>query len=272
MLKKSWATLLVLLAFSLNLHADNHKDKDQDHNEDKSDFPHAKLELNLLKKKHYAPMPVELDASKSTAKKGNTLVMYEFDFGDGGPKKLINSSKVNHIFEILGNKDKQKYEVSLRVQDNLGNWSKVAKKNVELKQIPDPGELGKKTIKGIDVDEDGVRDDIQLYISHKFKDETPIVREALRKYSISITKNLLSSQNKIQNVIDSHATLDRLMCVLYFKSKNKNVDEKVYGRMINTKERVLAETLSDKNFNGETRRLKQNEDHSKFCDFDLNQF
>jgi len=287
MLKKSWATLLVLLAFSLNLYADNHKDKDQGHNEDKSDFPHAKLELNLLKKKHYAPMPVELDASKSMAKKGNTLVMYEFDFGDGSAKKIVNTPIIKHTFEILGetfldslkfwNKksDEKSFTITLRVQDNNGTWSAPKTKKIELKQIPDPGKKGKETLAGIDEDEDGVRDDVQLYIASQFNNDTPVVREALRQHAIMVQKNLLSANNKEQSIIDSYAMMKSAGCLRYLKigygfmdiGGDKDYSSKISNFMFNTKARILAEILADKNFSGQVWKLPSEEEEAHQCNF-----
>ena len=261
----------ICLGQNQNHNSSSQHKKDQHHYEDES-IPKAHLHLKFLKKKHYAPMPVELYASKSKAAKGMTIVLYEFDFGDGQAKKIISKTKINHIYEILSNKSRQKFIVSLRVQDNSGKWSRPYKQNLELKQIPDPGEKGKQTLEGIDLDEDGVRDDIQLYISQEFKDELPVLREALRRSAIAITKNLMSYQDKVQNIKDNHKALDSLLCVSYFESKVKDIGLRVYGKMINTQLRVQAETATDKNFNGETRRMKQFEDMSKRCDFNIDQF
>lgn len=46
--------------------------------------------------------------------------------------------------------------------------------------VVDPGESGKKTVEGVDVDKDGVRDDLQVWIEKEFQDEE-LVQKAIKE-------------------------------------------------------------------------------------------
>jgi len=288
MLKKSWVILLSLVLYSLCLYADNKKDEGHEEGNDQMNLPQAKLELNLLKKKHYAPMPVELDASKSFAKKGNNLVSYEFDFNDGSPKKVVNLPKVNHIFEIRGpstidklkiwkkKEDEKKFTVTLRVQDNVGVWSKPSKKVLELKQIPDPGSKGNKTLEGIDLDEDGIRDDVQLYISSLLADATPQERAAFRQWARDYMASYLVTNDKQLTIARNFQVFKSYDCIrVIYKSLNKGtsdyfpISDKVLAEILNTDERVKADHKSYSLFSGQVSTLIR--DFSA-CEFDPNSF
>lgn len=60
---------------------------------------------------------------------------------------------------------------------------------------PDPGEAGKATVAGVDVDEDGVRDDIQRYIALNYQ-ESARLRSALTQHAKAMHQAVLWETSK----------------------------------------------------------------------------
>jgi len=247
----------LLVSFSNSLLAEIDHDKNpkyEDENEkEEGPFPHAKLHLNLLKKKHYAPMPVELDASGPRAKKGKTIVLYEFDFGDGSGKIQQAQSSIKHTYEILENIKEKKIVVKIRVQDSDGKWSKQKNKTLELKQIPDPGENGKKTVAGIDLDENGIRDDIDRLINFQFKNLTVLQRQALRQYAVRTQTELTNSKNKtaIVNLWQTDRST-RCLAARMGMEESFAAEKIIETAYLNTDERALASVDVGKQLAGES--------------------
>jgi hypothetical protein len=79
---------------------------------------------------------------------------------------------------------------------------------------PAPGAAGKKTIAGIDVDKDGVRDDVQRYIALTYPDSAR-VRSVFYPYSTAMTTAMQGADDK-QLSMKNTAVLDRLSRCLQF--------------------------------------------------------
>jgi len=266
MRKWNYFFLLIIALSSFNAMSD----------QGKNHLPQADLKLNLEKKFHYAPMPMVLDASQSQGKQSHTIVKYEFDFGDGSPKKLTTTSSVKHIFEILDSSDKKKFVVTLRVQDNEGSWSEPKKKTLELMQIPDPGSKGKNTLAGIDLDQDGIRDDVQLFIAQELKDATPQERAAWRQWAKYNLESLLVANDKEQSIDKNIQIFKAFDCVGYLnKSLRKGetylfkLIDKTTVILFNTDDRIKAYHKSYGQFSG---HITSSVGDSSTCEFDLNSF
>lgn len=147
----------------------------------------------------------------------------------------------------------------------------------ELKEVPDPGEEGKKTLAGIDSDKDGIRDDIQIWINSKFPiSSLPSTNKALKqmaKYEqlalIHHTDKELAKEYKDKNSL-------ALYCLMWVKDLNevnrmtKELDKILY----NTSERIKAFLTTEGYMHGsnkpkEAKALKD-EDHSQLCEFEAN--
>lgn len=73
--------------------------------------------------KPYVNMSIAFDASSSTAEGYNdTIVKYEWDFGDGTPKESKTTPTINHTFTQVNT-----YVVTLNVTDSEGLWSTTSK-------------------------------------------------------------------------------------------------------------------------------------------------
>lgn len=93
---------------------------------------------------------------------------------------------------------------------------------------PDPGEAGKATLAGIDSDNDGVRDDVELKLIEEFEDDREVLETA-----IQVSKKLGSMEEKnIDSYINYITSLSG--------SKVLNEMSKVTKHHLNTKERKKA--------------------------------
>jgi len=106
---------------------------------------------------------------------------------------------------------------------------------------PHPGEAGKLTLTGIDSDNDGVRDDVQIAISHRYQDDVN-ARFASREFAKAIQNSLIAYELNDSNMIyDSFeqtlTAVDRLDSLSEFMDEDTTLIEML---MQNTPERVDA--------------------------------
>lgn len=94
---------------------------------------------------------------------------------------------------------------------------------------PHPGEAGKATLLGVDVDRDGVRDDVEIYINDKFSN-TPTKdffneRMAFKQFAAAQQK-MLKGKNKGEEVRAAEAEgFDAISCLKNKGSKAKSLNE-----------------------------------------------
>ncbi|MGX9727453.1 MAG: hypothetical protein ACTFAK_09085 [Candidatus Electronema sp. VV] len=102
-------------------------------------------------------------------------------------------------------------EGTIQVKDNSGKTGKAISKPLPVVLTvqkwtdnslpPDPGEAGKQTLLGIDSDNDGVRDDVQIGIAHYYP-ENENARKALKQLARAIQLSFVSIQNSDDAKID----------------------------------------------------------------------
>ncbi|CAA6814017.1 MAG: Unknown protein [uncultured Campylobacterales bacterium] len=86
---------------------------------------------------------------------------------------------------------------------------------------PDPADEGKKDIFGIDTNQNGIRDDVEIYIYNKYKNERDfrrILTAIASQYAIAMQKTLIDSKNAYENK-SYYVMNDVLDCYFYFKGK-----------------------------------------------------
>jgi len=106
---------------------------------------------------------------------------------------------------------------------------------------PEPGKKGKDTLMGIDSDEDGVRDDIQIFIGDKYPNDKT-TRDALTQFSLAFTDffEAVSSRNTVKMSASVDAIAEATLCVQN-TSPNFRTDMIVLESMLgNTSERREA--------------------------------
>jgi len=103
---------------------------------------------------------------------------------------------------------------------------------------PDPGEAGKATLAGIDSNNNGVRDDVEIYIA-TIEPNSAKHREALKSFAVAIQRQLL--QTNKSEAYEAARVTDRAMdCLDYVGKFDENKWKEVEALMVNTKARFSA--------------------------------
>jgi hypothetical protein len=132
---------------------------------------------------------------------------------------------------------------------------------------PDPGEAGKVTLEGIDLDQDGIRDDIQRYIALTYPDSQK-TRAALRQFTLSFQKAVLKSPDResaLNNVEDLHRAQE---CLWYIHSRNSiKLSDFLMAEFLNTIERSKAYIEYDRKLSGSVFSSKDLREYKTSCAF-----
>lgn len=133
-----------------------------------------------------------------------------------------------------------------------------------------PGELGKKTLLGVDSDRDGVRDDVEIWINERFSN-TPEkdmfnYRQVFKQFAISKMKILKNKTSKSLVMQAASEGFDAMSCMdnlfvdkskdlrtrLSQMSDNTRLRKEFEEVFFNTKDRLLESMKSGKHLHGET--------------------
>ena len=122
-----------------------------------------------------------------------TVTKYVWDFGDGETLTTINSINT-HQYNSYG-----WFDVKLKVTDGLGA---VVESTTPIyvfdPEVDAPGDQGFATIEGVDVDGDGVRDDVQRWIN-KNSFESTAAKKAFRELA-GVYKSQIANPDDITNL------------------------------------------------------------------------
>ena len=128
---------------------------------------------------------VQFDASKSLYQ-NREVTLYEWSFGDGSSISSTNPI-VSKSFNSFGS-----YTVSLTITDNKGVKDTLSREvAVYDPEVQDPGDNGKTSYLGIDSDNDGVRDDVQLIINNIASTDSNLkiaLRALVKNYDVELRK------------------------------------------------------------------------------------
>ncbi len=133
---------------------------------------------------------------------------------------------------------------------------------------PDPGEAGKATLEGIDLDRDGIRDDIQRYIALTYPDSQK-TRAALRQYTLAFDKVVLESPDE-ENALNNTEYLNRgHECVWYIHSEQSiKIKDLLIAEYLNTVERSRAYLDFNDKLGGHVFGGKDFDEYKSSCTFD----
>lgn len=151
------------------------------------------------------------------------------------------------------------YEYRVKIRTTSGKSQQdeaasVAFINFEIDpslEVADPGEEGKKTLTGIDSDNDSVRDDVQRWINetYSFKAST---KSALRQMAVSMNKSLEYSNNKNLSNQHSHDIGYAIDCLTWIDNDSFYETERLLRKnFYNTTDRIKSKIVVDANFHGE---------------------
>lgn len=105
----------------------------------------------------------------------------------------------------------------------------------------DPGEAGKVTLEGIDSDEDGVRDDVQISIVNRYQDDAAM-QKILIQQALTLQDALITGASGDANAMSEIAhEMNRAASCMVVKSSNPSEDIRFLEfHVINTQARTDA--------------------------------
>lgn len=116
----------------------------------------------------------------------------------------------------------------------------IHEKQVEEVPTPDP-ELNDSTLLGIDIDNNGVRDDLQLWINKTYQSSAyPSTNNALKqisRYYQLLLVNALDEEKAIPYYIKA---LESTQCLRWIRSNGFDVDKELSSQALNTPDRIKA--------------------------------
>lgn len=126
-----------------------------------------------------------------------------------------------------------------------------------LKQLEASGELPildrSTSLSGIDTNKNGVRDDIEKYISSLT--DTTIQKKALLQYSKALNAEITTDIKDKQKIIEAaqkSMAATKCIWIVYNESVAPEKSEEIRKYTLNTQERILASTKFDQALNGES--------------------
>lgn len=160
------------------------------------------------------------------------------------------------------------YDYRIRVRSSSGNSSQneaasvsmISFKIDESLEVADPGEEGKKTLLGIDSDNDGIRDDVQRYLNEKYSNKLN-VKSALQQHSKAFQEIFSSVNNKSENLIAIRKSLDSLSCLVGIETSATAAFPRIKeleSYIVNTQERLVANKKAQLNFSGQSIQVSEN--------------
>jgi methionine-rich copper-binding protein CopC len=162
------------------------------------------------------------------------------------PVKLKEGQYKVH-FKISGLYEKDK-------KNKQGRWNENTQIPFEVKKgVVDPGEEGKKTLEGIDVDQDGIRDDIQVWIDAEYPVETrPSTNKGLRQLAKYFQLTLVNATDREKAMEYKVKALEAQSCLYWILGLNDAVKIRkvTQSNFNNTKERIRAHLMTEKYFHG----------------------
>ena len=144
---------------------------------------------------------------------------------------------------------------------------------IDVYPLADPGEAGKATLSGIDADNNGVRDDIQIYAGEKYP-ASRVARAALQQAAIvyqealETVSDLLSSEEKIAAIASEQ--LKAADCLSYVLGDDAGAENAaLIGHVLNTPGRNAASVEFNKFFGGLMLRQISERERKAACSFDI---
>ncbi len=128
----------------------------------------------------------------------------------------------------------------------------------------DPGEEGKRTIAGIDADNDGVRDDLEVFLQTRNLDLNK--RNTLLEYIKKMQNGLEGSDEEL--VTSGYEVIDYRYCLKsrFDEEELSNLEKKLKVKMYNSRDRLHAWARSQVAFSGQVFAIETNKDkYSEYC-------
>lgn len=157
------------------------------------------------------------------------------------------------LFVKIKDKKKKEHDFKRTYRDYVP--FAIAVKAGDVKE-PDP-KKNNSTLLGIDTDNNGVRDDIQIWIEKSFANSPPII-QAFNEYAIQTQETYKNKDNIAESNLAKHAATKALNCLLrHMREKNftgsdiLDYTSQFKAMFTNTKLRIDAEEKVSENYHGE---------------------
>ena len=133
---------------------------------------------------------------------------------------------------------------------------------------PDPGNDGKATLEGIDSDGDGIRDDIQRYITLTYPDSRK-TRAALRQAAVALQRIILQDPDEETALSNTELEARASECIRYIRpGDGREIDNMLLAEFLNTVERSKAYLEYDAQLRGHVFGVKNIDQYRSSCSFD----
>lgn len=173
-----------------------------------------------------------------------------------------------------------KYEYRVRVRTSSGQSTQNEAASVDWIQfeidpslgVADPGEEGKKTLAGIDANNNQVRDDAERWINENYLMSTfPSTNQGLKQISKYQQLSILNASSKSESIKYNHMKLDSISCLRWIRLDGSKIEERSRLLFYNTKDRIKAKMIGTLNFAGQGTSVKKlNTPYGKYnelCEF-----
>lgn len=159
----------------------------------------------------------------------------------------LNEGQYKVHFKMSGLYEKDK-------KNNQGKWNENPQVSFEVKKgVVDPGEEGKKTLEGIDVDRDGIRDDIQVWIDEEFPiEKKPNTNKAVKQYAKYLQLSLINSADREKAVEYKLKVLETVECLMWVTSINNaySINNHLLAKFNNTSLRIRTHLVNERYLHG----------------------
>ena len=133
--------------------------------------------------------------------------------------------------------------------------------------VTDPGEAGKATLVGIDVNNNGVRDDVEVYIETHVPD-SPKHRAALMSVA-AVTQREILAETKEEAVQAAIAGVRSIECLSYLGFREQGRWREIDALMVNTEARLKAMDAHNDRIDGEVFQSLPDNQRRSACTFNV---
>jgi hypothetical protein len=131
---------------------------------------------------------------------------------------------------------------------------------------PDPGEVGKATLAGVDADSNGVRDDIQRYIVLTYPDSER-TRAALIQAAQAVQGFLVETGGRETIIARAEEKGRATDCLSFITSLDDRIYDELKARILNTAERSRRWITNDVQLSGHVFTIPSPDDYKLGCNF-----
>lgn len=192
-----------------------------------SPMPHFAWDMGMNK-------DVFFDASKSL-RLDRKIMRYDWEFGDN---QILSTSESQLTYQYSSYGD---YSVKLTVTDEKGTQSSIEKiVYVHDPVVPKPGSQSDETLLGIDINSNGIRDDVERWIYRTSK-ENEMKKSALLDIAEAYQKAIVSLDDDLLLKDLGDLIGLRLACLKSIETDKADEDfENLQAKIFTTKERYFV--------------------------------